>query len=110
RPRCAIAHCPSHVLLTAPPLLDALPLCREMRCGLLRYLPLLRTDTGDPQIRVAEKKHAQIPLRPRQHAQGQLQPHGRVTVEGRRSEEHTAELQSRFDTVCPPLLHNKIPT
>src|SRR2546421_1802824 len=49
----------------------------------------------------------------RRHAEGRARPHGgrgrerALPREGRRSEEHTSELQSRSDLVCRLLLEKK---
>src|SRR5699024_11898465 len=93
--------------VSAPPststrsLHDALPIFRDRLRGRLRLgLP----DRGDaasaphPASRLRRQDH-----RPASQGEGAMQD----AAQTRRSEEHTSELQSRFDLVCRLLLEKK---
>src|SRR5438067_10792315 len=69
---------------------DALPISR--RCGRLGWRG------GEQREQTREQRHHGVPSRGRSRAQ---------RTPGARSEEHTSELQSRFDLVCRLLLEKK---
>src|SRR5207249_5881208 len=100
------------------------PLPRPPRCTLFPYTTLFRSERGvhrNPFGGLAQKPHdvaGRVGTPPAQMAEEQLPflrpkcEQGMVadlTIVGlsRRSEEHTSELQSRFDLVCRLLLEKK---
>src|SRR5207249_12189292 len=82
---------------------DALPILSSSRGGTVESL---RSDGSDPRRRAATQ---QLPPRAPRSVAVHQPPHPRRAVHGRgaRSEEHTSELQSRFDLVCRLLLEKK---
>src|SRR5699024_12007491 len=83
----------------------------------LTYTTLFRSET-DEQIRVMEAAKTRIDLRKAIETEMHKQTYdgpsdaprmvNRFLAKPTRSEEHTSELQSRFDLVCRILLENKI--
>src|SRR5699024_12364993 len=96
---------PSNPPLHTPSLHDALPISRliaSTQCGGREKAPHPPTREGQQVGRMSSP--AGIAVSVRTLATAPLRS-GRVTV--RRSEEHTSELQSRFDLVCRLLLEKK---
>src|SRR5699024_12291373 len=88
---------------------DALPICGDAITGVVRqpregeqqrqkFNPLVRVDSVNGLEPETSKKRSEFTkLTP-------LYPNERLRLETDRSEEHTSELQSRFDLVCRLLL------
>src|SRR5699024_11989086 len=82
---------------------DALPISRD-------HLWQLRPDLGRRLIRGADYRFGELPLvKPIAAARGLLALRRLDRETDERSEEHTSELQSRFDLVCRLLLEKKHP-
>src|SRR5437868_10147671 len=82
---------------------DALPICEPCRTVLARGVRL------GSQHRLPHQAPSELDLHDQRRHHGRELP--RISLDGRqrhrRSEEHTSELQSRFDLVCRLLLEKK---
>src|SRR5699024_12657638 len=87
--------------------LSFFPLTRPPpRSTLFPYTTLFRSDRGDSGATIAERAEMSQHARRRSGAMCE-QAVRQSAGAGRRSEEHTSELQSRFDLVCRLLLEKK---
>src|SRR5699024_12777146 len=107
--------CSTRVILRHFVLLCRLPLPRPPTSTLFPYTTLFRSrdvaDSGAEQRALAQARNVaalehHLAFAQLQQAEDRLE-HGRLAGTIRRSEEHTSELQSRFDLVCRLLLEKK---
>src|SRR5437868_12779832 len=81
---------------------------RPLRSTLFPYTTLFRSDADErPRAGIRNRRLA-AKHELSQEAAACSVGHRKLRVEGERSEEHTSELQSRFDLVCRLLLEKKI--
>src|SRR5690606_41852035 len=87
---------------------STLPRPRPPRPTLFPYTTLFRSARASARLRRARRRTRVVHHRPRRRHAETVRPHGLGAGRGgRRSEEHTSELQSRENLVCRLLLEKK---